>query len=663
MTASEQHVAWMKFWNRIFARYAKDHLIGEDERQRMSYKFTVIEGALDELNDVDFNKPIIAPDMSIAPRVNRVALRLEFFLSTLFMSMDQTPIWERLYKLSVVTCGAVEAVLYPFADETIGEYDALNMKMKTGATYLTYKMYHYRYEWMHFIQDMKARNIYTESDINALAKLRYGQKLVLESQELKDEVRLWVSFRFQPLGRTIRGIMNYNEMYEYQAKVNFPTPESLGIEVDRNNPENVKAVQNQYNEKIVEKRKERFEYVLLHAPYGGAVDHVDGNQVVYDFWALKIKQGQSRLADIKKILGEEAHRTYLDEQSRKDFEKSKGIIENQEKSLGRKLKDKEAQELLGKKAYILYARFGQWTKAVKDAQKVQKNNEPLKIEKIRDIVAANEYGQYENFFKQKMFRDDINFLLKRFAGFNIVYVHDEGKETKHSLLGYSQEKPEDEQKIIYAYPENQGGGYIVILQEITTFNSAFVGQGKPMAQNRFMKFVSGDVMQLMDMNQDMYLEETFKAPSLMGEFTRDEDVAIVGYPEDVYTDESSPAGAMHAFGDHTFVTIVQRVLDIFGVRYHYGHPDFVRATHFRQLGLFSHPWVNEDIMGAYKGTLYGVKVINREIMQAAKGRLYCYDCFVRIWYFYGLPQRIRVWAFRSVLVTSDHDDWIYSSGD
>ncbi len=146
-----------------------------------------------------------------------------------------------------------------------------------------------------------------------------------------------------------------------------------------------------------------------------------------------------------------------------------------------------------------------------------------------------------------------------------------------------------------------------------------VGQGKPMAQNGIFKYVRGEIVQMMDMNQDMYLEETFKGPNLMQEF-KDNSVAIVGFPEDIYTDDSTPAGAVHAFGDHTFVTIVQRVLDIVGIRYHYGHPDMVRGRSFRQLGLFSAPWVNEDIFGAYKATLYGEKVISREIMQAAKGR-------------------------------------------
>ena len=83
-------------------------------------------------------------------------------------------------------------------------------------------------------------------------------------------------------------------------------------------------------------------------------------------------------------------------------------------------------------------------------------------------------------------------------------------------------------------------------------------------------------------------------------------------PEDIFTDGFSPVGAVHAFGDHTFTTITQRALNFMGIRFHYGHPDVIRTEAFRQLGLFSAPWVNEDIFGAYKATLFGEKVKNVE---------------------------------------------------
>ena len=89
----------------------------------------------------------------------------------------------------------------------------------------------------------------------------------------------------------------------------------------------------------------------------------------------------------------------------------------------------------------------------------------------------------------------------------------------------------------------------------------FFGQGKPVNQNNIIKFVRGEIIQFMDMNQDMYLEETFKGPCLMEEFRRNPRVDIVGYPEDIVTDISTPVGKYHAFADRTFNTLVQRQLD------------------------------------------------------------------------------------------------------
>ena len=55
-------------------------------------------------------------------------------------------------------------------------------------------------------------------------------------------------------------------------------------------------------------------------------------------------------------------------------------------------------------------------------------------------------------------------------------------------------------------------------------------------------------------------------------------VAIVGYPEDIYTDSYGLIAKFHAIADRSFVTIVQRVLTLLGVRFHYGHPDLWRAS-------------------------------------------------------------------------------------
>ena len=45
--------------------------------------------------------------------------------------------------------------------------------------------------------------------------------------EMEREVSLWVSYRYQPLARSVRGIMNNRTMYQFYANVNYPTLDSL----------------------------------------------------------------------------------------------------------------------------------------------------------------------------------------------------------------------------------------------------------------------------------------------------------------------------------------------------------------------------------------------------------------------------------------------------
>ncbi|MHA1676701.1 MAG: radical SAM protein, partial [Candidatus Njordarchaeales archaeon] len=101
----------------------------------------------------------------------------------------------------------------------------------------------------------------------------------------------------------------------------------------------------------------------------------------------------------------------------------------------------------------------------------------------------------------------------------------------------------------------------------------------------------------------------------------DPDVKLIGFPEDICTDTYSTIGKFHAFADRTFTTLVQRVLALQGVRFHYGHPDVWDAEWVRQMGGTSQvSYVNEDIFGAYQTVLKGGKIIFREYIQAGKAR-------------------------------------------
>ncbi|MDP8213471.1 MAG: hypothetical protein P9X22_09345 [Candidatus Zapsychrus exili] len=550
LTGEQRKVAWAKAWNMIVRQYLLDDLISIEEAKMMIFVLGISGKDVsvdkdtsklseDELNSLagigpdkyDFLNGKIkrSPDLrNIKPRNKQVQSRIKFFLSTLFMDIDQTPVWERMYMLTTAMPQFEEVIMYPFSQYTVGEYDGLNSKYKTGHTFLTYFMNKHSLEWDNFRARL-TREIEQEKDFIKKAKkkadlillnnLKPGEKLgnynpatldyEMNSMDIQQEVRLWLSFRYQPLARSIRGMMNNRQMYVFLAKVNFPTTGSF-----INNKNEIESKIAKYKTQSYEQNIDE----IVDAKY----EFLPGLQIY----------GESKEA----------------------------VVKNTEE---------------GKSKY--------------------------------------------RFYKNYLIFNDANYLLKKYKHFKAAYLMI-GKNKSGGVVRYAEEKPENKEDIFYEFSAEEGGGYIVRDSYMPLSSHPFSLQGKPMNQSNILRFARGEIVQMMDMNQDMYLEETFKAPSLMEEFRKQSRLAIVGYPEDIFTGVSSPAGAVHAYGDHTFSTLIQRVLDFAGVRYHYGHPDFVRAMSFKQLGLLSQPWVNEDIFGAYKGTLYGEKVINREIMQAAKGR-------------------------------------------
>jgi 1,3-beta-glucan synthase len=54
--------------------------------------------------------------------------------------------------------------------------------------------------------------------------------------------------------------------------------------------------------------------------------------------------------------------------------------------------------------------------------------------------------------------------------------------------------------------------------------------------------------------------------------------AIIGFRERVFTERQGTVARFQAYSEWSFVTIMQRVLGLLGLRMHYGHPDFFDGT-------------------------------------------------------------------------------------
>ncbi|HEC69794.1 MAG TPA: hypothetical protein ENI31_05895, partial [Candidatus Omnitrophica bacterium] len=74
-----------------------------------------------------------------------------------------------------------------------------------------------------------------------------------------------------------------------------------------------------------------------------------------------------------------------------------------------------------------------------------------------------------------------------------------------------------------------------------------LGQGKPGQQAYALGFVRGEIIFTTDVNQDFYIEQTLKIPHFLTLFDKRKNTAIIGFPEDIFTDTYSLIGKFAAF--------------------------------------------------------------------------------------------------------------------
>ncbi|KAF8798014.1 1,3-beta-glucan synthase [Phlegmacium glaucopus] len=169
-----------------------------------------------------------------------------------------------------------------------------------------------------------------------------------------------------------------------------------------------------------------------------------------------------------------------------------------------------------------------------------------------------------------------------------------------------------------------------------------LGDGKSDNQNHAMIFYRGEYLQLIDANQDNYLEECLKIRNILGEFeeysvssqspyaqwghkefTRSP-VAIVGTREYIFSENIGVLGDIAAGKEQTFGTLTARALAWIGGKLHYGHPDFLNATFMNTRGGVSKAQkglhLNEDIFAGMNAFGRGGRIKHSEYYQCGKGR-------------------------------------------
>lgn len=172
-----------------------------------------------------------------------------------------------------------------------------------------------------------------------------------------------------------------------------------------------------------------------------------------------------------------------------------------------------------------------------------------------------------------------------------------------------------------------------------------LGDGKADNQNHAIVFCRGEYVQLIDANQDNYLEECLKIRSVLNEFeeyftpvdpyTSDPEntsisdeyahpVAIVGTREYIFSENVGVLGDVAAGKEQTFGTLFARTLAQVSGKLHYGHPDFLNVIFMTTRGGVSKSQrglhLNEDIFAGMNAMMRGGRIKHCEYFQCGKGR-------------------------------------------
>ncbi|AGO10043.1 AaceriAAR053Wp [[Ashbya] aceris (nom. inval.)] len=223
--------------------------------------------------------------------------------------------------------------------------------------------------------------------------------------------------------------------------------------------------------------------------------------------------------------------------------------------------------------------------------------------------------------------EDRDYLMSVFPNLQIAYVDEEYDPATGKKVYYS--------SLIDGYCDTTEDGTWKPRYKIRLSGNPVVGDGKSDNQNHAIIFTRGEYIQLIDANQDNYLEECLKIKSVLSEFENDvpdktditgvlNPVAIVGSREHVFSEKTGVLGDLAAGKEQVFGTFFARTLAYVGAKLHYGHPDFVNAIFVTTRGGVSKAQkglhLSEDLFVGMSSILRGGRIKHCEYTQCGKGR-------------------------------------------
>ena len=264
-----------------------------------------------------------------------------------------------------------------------------------------------------------------------------------------------------------------------------------------------------------------------------------------------------------------------------------------------------------------------------NSDKLERELERMARRKFKIVVSMQRYAKFK-----KEERENTEFLLRAYPDLQIAYLDEEPPLNEG-------EEPRLYSALIDGHSELMENGMRRPKFRIQLSGNPILGDGKSDNQNHAIIFYRGEYIQLIDANQDNYLEECLKIRSVLAEFeemrtdnvspytpglpaTKTNPVAILGAREYIFSENIGILGDVAAGKEQTFGTLFARTLAKIGGKLHYGHPDFLNGIFMTTRGGVSKAQkglhLNEDIYAGMTALLRGGRIKHCEYYQCGKGR-------------------------------------------
>ncbi|KAI0836806.1 glycosyltransferase family 48 protein [Hypoxylon sp. FL0890] len=264
-----------------------------------------------------------------------------------------------------------------------------------------------------------------------------------------------------------------------------------------------------------------------------------------------------------------------------------------------------------------------------NSEKLERELERMARRKFKLVVSMQRYAKFK---KEEM--ENAEFLLRAYPDLQIAYLDEEPPLAEG-------EEPRIYSALIDGHSELMENGMRRPKFRIQLSGNPVLGDGKSDNQNHAIIFYRGEYIQLIDANQDNYLEECLKIRSVLAEFeemkvenvspytpgVKNESpapVAILGAREYIFSENIGVLGDVAAGKEQTFGTLFARTLSQIGGKLHYGHPDFLNGIFMTTRGGVSKAQkglhLNEDIYAGMTALLRGGRIKHCEYYQCGKGR-------------------------------------------